>query len=310
MRLILVPALVVILLRLLLAPVTLASHTAICAIVRDQNDDLEEWIQHHRSIGVQKFYIFDNGSEPPASTVLHEHMSSGVVTYATISDGVNGTNPQFIAYNSCLTTYSILHRFIGFIDVDEFVIIALRRVNIGRILDLYRDFGGLSLNWKIFGSSGHDKRPAGGVLQSYCTCQAGFDMHTKVFVNTARVTSLEVEDPLCSYADEHGKVLFTSDPHNVCYARKDLSSVSITFKEVRGPFQDLSVTAPMMYINHYLTKSRADYQRKLQRGRADLPVRHGDTVNDRGWELFESVQESCTSRQCGCTDSTKNAGTV
>lgn len=302
-----VPVALVALLLRLLAPVTASSHTAICAIVRDQNDDLEEWIQHHRSIGIQKFYIYDNGSNPPASSVLHEHITSAVVTYIPIPDALNGTNPQFTAYNRCLATYSTLHKFIGFIDVDEFVIVGLRRVNIGKLLDHYRDFGGLSLNWKIFGSSGHDNRPIGGVLQNYCTCQPGFDMHTKVFVNTAKVNSLEAEDPLCSYGDEQGKVLFTTNPHNVCFARKDLFSVSITFKEVRGPFQDLRVTAPLMFINHYMTKSRSDYQRKIERGRADLPVRRGDPTHDRSWELFESVQSACTSRQCGCSDSTRDA---
>lgn len=298
------PALVVILLRLL-APAMSSDeslHIAICAIVRDQNDDLEEWIQYHNSIGIHRFYIYDNGSVPPASNVLQKQMSEGVVIYATI----NGTSPQFFAYNKCLVKYSSSHDFIGFIDVDEFVVVAHRGIKIGRVLDHYSDFGGLSLNWKIFGSSGHGVRPAGGVLQNYCTCEPGFDRHTKIFVNTARITSLEVQDPLCSYGDQHGKVLFTSDPHHVCYARKDLYSVSVTFKHVKGPFHHLNVTAPLIYINHYVTKSRADYQRKLDRGRASLPMRHGNKYHsDRSWEEFELIQERCTSTRCGCSTITK-----
>lgn len=230
-----------------------------------------------------KFYIYDNGSEPPASTVLHKYMRADIVTYSTIPDGVNGseTAPQVAAYNECLTRYGISHSFIGFIDVDEFVNIGLRKANICSILDNYRDFGGLSLNWKIFCSSGHDHRPVGGVLQNYCTCEPGFNRLTKVFVNTAKVLSLEVIDPLCSYEGMHGKVLFIAGSHNVCYARRDLTSVSVSFEKVRGATHILNITAPVIFINHYITKSRADYRRKIERGRADLPIRRGTPLIDR-----------------------------
>ena len=300
MRMIVVPALVVFLLHQL-RPVELLSPTAICAIVRDQNDDLEEWIQHHRSIGIQSFYIYDNGSTPPASTVLLDLMSSGIVTYTVIPDGANGTNGQFNAYNDCLARYYKRHRFIGFLDVDEYVYIALQNVGVDRLLSHYRDFGGVSLNWKLFGSSGHDKRPAGGVLQNYCTCQPGFDTHTKVFVNTAKMASTRAQKPPCSYGGQHSAVLFNANPHNVCYAGDTLFSVSITFQKMRGPFHNLTVTAPLMFIKHYITRSRADFQVKLQRGRADLPLRHGHPLNDRDWAFFERIQRLCTSKRCGCS---------
>ena len=295
-----VPIAILVLLQML-AKGTPSPSVAICAVVRDQNDDLQEWVEHHRSIGVHKFYIYDNGSNPPASDVLLKHITAGVVTCTTIPDGANGTNAQFNAYNMCLTTYSSFHGFLGFIDVDEFVTIALRRVTISSILSLYTDYVGLSLNWKIYGSSGHDSRPAGGMQQNYCTCEPGYDKHTKVFVNTAKVLSMQTQHPLCAYGGLQGRALFTSDPHQNCFMGDNSSSVSITHREFRGPFHALEVTSPLMYIKHYITRSREDYQKKLDRGRADLPLRHGHPLNDRDWEFFEYIQTRCTSRKCGCS---------
>ena len=69
----------------------------------------------------------------------------------------------------------------GFIDSDEFIIISdklktsyakshrepLQFVN---ILRQYEKYGGLVLYWKMFGSSGHIRRPKGGLLVNYHRC--------------------------------------------------------------------------------------------------------------------------------------------
>ena len=53
------------------------AYLAVCLGVKDQNEDLREWIEYHRSIGVGKFYIFDDNSTVPAAPGLQDLMQEG-----------------------------------------------------------------------------------------------------------------------------------------------------------------------------------------------------------------------------------------
>lgn len=37
-------------------------YVALCVIVKNQAADLQEWLQYHRFIGVEKVYLYDNNS--------------------------------------------------------------------------------------------------------------------------------------------------------------------------------------------------------------------------------------------------------
>jgi hypothetical protein len=77
--------------------------------------------------------------------------------------------PQGISYDHCLKRYRDYHRFMAFIDDDEFII--LKRVSrIHEILKHYERAGSVQLNWVVFGSSGHQSVPATGMLANYAKC--------------------------------------------------------------------------------------------------------------------------------------------
>ena len=64
------------------------AYLAICLGVKDQNEDLREWIEYHRYIGVGKFYVFDDNSTVPAASTLQDliqegkHCTTGQVSHA------------------------------------------------------------------------------------------------------------------------------------------------------------------------------------------------------------------------------------
>ena len=43
-------------------------------------------------------------------------------------------------------------------------------VRVQDILRPYQLYGGLQVNWRQFGSSGHDAKPQGGILRNYWKC--------------------------------------------------------------------------------------------------------------------------------------------
>eukprot|EP00775_Hariotina_reticulata_P011536 gene11536-11679_t len=97
-------------------------YIAICAVVKDQGKDL-------RWLGVSKFYIYDNNSTLPAMMVLWDYLRDGIVEYQYFL-GKPRKKPEFTdtnqykAYHSCLLQHFRQHRWLAFIDVDEFFVFA------------------------------------------------------------------------------------------------------------------------------------------------------------------------------------------
>lgn len=53
------------------------AYLAMCLVVKNQGDDLREWVDYHRSIGVEKFYIFDDNSTIPSLVVVEDLVDAG-----------------------------------------------------------------------------------------------------------------------------------------------------------------------------------------------------------------------------------------
>lgn len=53
------------------------AYLAMCLGVKDQNEDLREWIRYHQSLGVGKFYVFDDSSIVPAAEDIQDLIQEG-----------------------------------------------------------------------------------------------------------------------------------------------------------------------------------------------------------------------------------------
>ncbi|GAX84158.1 hypothetical protein CEUSTIGMA_g11581.t1 [Chlamydomonas eustigma] len=183
------------------------SYSALCAVSKDENGyDIREWIHHHLCLGVGTIYLYDHGSATMLDDLLSDYISSGQV-FVHRFEGRHTrfrefpTKPslqrflstaQGYAYWSCLNTHGGSHSFIGFLDVDEFVVINDRKVNsLNGILRDYEQYGAVAFHWRILGSSGLEKRPldsaASSVVDTYTACisvMSRMNKQIKSFVNT------------------------------------------------------------------------------------------------------------------------------
>lgn len=96
----------------------LRTKVAICAIVRNENRYLREWIEWHKGLGVEKFFIYDNGhgnDENPRGVIGNDPQV--VIMDWRDRDG----NTQCEAYDECYREHGSEFDWMGFIDIDEFV---------------------------------------------------------------------------------------------------------------------------------------------------------------------------------------------
>ncbi len=71
-----------------------------------------------------------------------------------------------IAYGHCLKKYGSLCRWLAFIDADEFIVPKTFTGSLPDFLVPYEQYGGIGINWLVFGSNGHIEKPA-SQIESY-----------------------------------------------------------------------------------------------------------------------------------------------
>jgi hypothetical protein len=222
-------------------------YLSIVAIAKNEGVNFKEWLDYHISIGVEHFYIYDNCSTDNTKDVLKPYIDSGVVTYRYWDFEAPC---QLTSYNNALDLYKEDSRWIAFIDIDEF----LKPISksLPEVLKNYEEFGGLGVNWLIYGSSGHDRRPDGGILENYkqhSNYDFSANLHIKSIVNPRAVKEF-INPHFCTFNDGH-----------FC--------VNENKEIISGPWTK-AYSGNVIRINHYYCKSKEDFELKQSRGRADL----------------------------------------
>lgn len=221
-------------------------YLSICCIVKDENDYLAEWLDYHRKIGAEHFYIYDNGSKIPVREAIH---ALGYDAFVTVTS-MPGQNMHVKAYQHCIDNFGYGSRWIGFIDMDEFIVPKNEGASLPEFLEKYKDYGGLAVSWLIFGSNNHIQKPAGSQLKNFTRrSEVSFlpNRHIKSIVQPRHVQS--------AYKSH----CFKFKPGFAC--------VNEHFVPVEEALADVSVD--MIQLNHYYCRSLNEYRQKVERGISD-----------------------------------------
>lgn len=134
---------------------------AVCSVIKNEADDIAEWIVHHAGIGVEAFYIYDNGSTDDTPRIL-DALSK---RYTIIRYSLLHQPAQSLTYWHFLQTHRFDAEWAALIDADEFI--NPESGSISGYLDRDEACAGIAMNWSTFGSSGHKTRPQGLCIESF-----------------------------------------------------------------------------------------------------------------------------------------------
>ena len=238
-------------------------YLSVCAIVKDENAYLREWIEYHKLVGVERFFIYDNGSRVP----IAETLAADVVTGRVIVHNFPGHARQTEAYMNCAYHCGRTSFWVAFIDVDEFLV-PKGTDDIRNILRDYQGYAALAVNWQTFSSSGHQTRPPGLQIENFLM-RGPVSFHWNAHIKTiARPTAIE-SAPNCHF--------FTYG-NGMCCVNEDRWMVP-------GPF-NTPPTARRLQLNHYFNRSRAEFLDKVGRGAAD--------GTQKKLDFFDLVERECS----------------
>jgi Glycosyltransferase family 92 len=221
---------------------------SICAIFQNEAPYLKEWIEFHRLVGVQHFYLYNHCSKDDYAAVLQPYLASGLVelqTIATPAPGIKKFNAlQLGCYNECLKCFGAHNQWIAFLDVDEYLM-PMQQNSLISVLKEFEKFGGVGVNWLVFGTSGIKKLdPSQLLIESLTRCSTtsyAVNKHIKSIVQP-RYTSHFVDPHYAIYRDDYYQVNTDKIPFDGRY------STYMRTNKLR--------------INHYWTKDEEFFYRE------------------------------------------------
>lgn len=151
-------------------------YLSICAMFNDEAPYLKEWIEYHRMVGVEHFWLYNNNSTDDYLKVLKPYISKGIVELIDWpgADGVNYLPIQRKAYNHCIENCGKKTSWLAVIDIDEFVI-PVKKPNLVAFLaefDKQPHIGGITINWQVYGTSGLATLPKDKLMVESLTYKA------------------------------------------------------------------------------------------------------------------------------------------
>lgn len=161
---------------------------AIASIFKNENPYLLEWIEFHRLVGVDHFFLYDNDGGPETEVLLRSYIEEGIVTRHrwTQYDGSRHDRPtgfgrrdkNHLAFGHAARNHAKQCDWLMKIDLDEFLL-PMAGNHLRPLIARYdrNRVRGLCVPRFNFGDGGHVKKPAGLVTESYLTREAESSDH-------------------------------------------------------------------------------------------------------------------------------------
>jgi Domain of unknown function. len=224
---------------------------AICAIFKNEDAFLEEWIEYHLILGVEHFFLYNNNSEDCFLAKLKPYIDAGLVTL----NDCPSIPGQLDAYKHWYENYRHETQWCTFLDIDEFICPKYKHT----ILDWLRDYEKypvVLMYWLMFGTSGKISPDSSiPMIEQYTNCWSKKTTIGKVFYNTD-FDIVELKRNMNHFLKIKWKWI-TMRPFN------DSGNVVINEK-----CHKTNNKGDTVQINHYWSRSFEDYKNKVSRGRA------------------------------------------
>lgn len=242
--------------------------SAICAIARNEEEYLSEWITYHLDLGFDHIFLYDNNN-PENESILHLCQGQAWEAQVTVTDYRGRTAAQLAAYNECYAAIRKDYDWVAFVDVDEFVTFGTQcpYANINHYLENVKGFDAVFINWMYYGDNEKVRQSSEPVIARFPSpipdCPE--NKHIKSIIKTSADITF-VRNPHCP----DGEIRICDDCQQPILKNE--------------PFQQPSFK--MLYIRHYGTKTVEEFIRnKALRGAAD------QNFNPYKMELFYRINK-------------------
>jgi hypothetical protein len=227
---------------------------ALVCIAKDEDNYIEEWINYHFKLGFDKIFIYEN------------NWRCKLDIPNVVKIPFDGELKQVEAYNSFLKNYKSDFDWVGFIDVDEFLVLSEDKI----VKDFFNRFNkmpGVAVNWFLFGDNSLERVENNefSLIKRFTKRQSTPNDHIKSFIN------LKVSES------------FVMNVHN-----PSMKISNQEFELFNGPFCK-NCSTKYAQINHYFCKTIDEFKLKVEKGRADVNLKRN--YNEHSSHNFNEVED-------------------
>lgn len=229
---------------------------SICAIFKNEASYLKEWIEYHKIVGIDHFYLYNNNSEDDYASVLKPYIEKDCVTLVQWPQN----QAQMQAYHDGIEKFKDETEWLAFIDIDEFIVPNLTDTIYTFLKPFQKNRPVVIVYWKMFGTAGKINRNVENlVIEDFTVSWRKYTNIGKIFYNTAFGFDKcdRYNKTLHHYA--WGKFGFISVPPVNVFGK------ICVFGKNPVPFNSDESCFPIQ-INHYFTKSCEEYASKRAKG--------------------------------------------
>lgn len=236
-----------------------AYQLSIATIFQNEAPYLKEWIEYHRMVGVQHFWLYNDASTDNWAEVLAPYIEQGIVE---VTDWASPTTAAFISYQCMANIDAIkkargVSKWLALIDTDEFLLPAQERTVTECLNKHFANAAGVYINWHHFGTGGVRLKPGQSMLFTLTACSDQYHPSNKTGKSIVRPECIRVDDVWNThhYVLESDKYYCNGDGQQLSFAGLDLKL-------------DGKIHNKFMRINHYrMRDENFFYNVRLERTR-------------------------------------------
>lgn len=128
---------------------------ALCAIAKQENNYIREWVEHYKSIGFEHIFLYDNNDIDGErfDSVIGDYIHNGFVT---VLDVRGETAAQTSSYTNCYNRLGKGFDWMAFFDIDEFLSLDKKYKTISDFLsnNKFSKYNCIRICWKQFTDNG------------------------------------------------------------------------------------------------------------------------------------------------------------
>ena len=142
-----------------------STKVCLCGIGKLENNYVREWVEHHKKLGFNKIFLYDNNDVDGErfEDVIGDYVKSG---YVEILDVRGEPNRQISAYDELYHGKAKAYDWVAYFDIDEFLFLDNAKSIQEFVNDRkYTAFNEIAINWKYYDDNGQV-----GVVNNHYAC--------------------------------------------------------------------------------------------------------------------------------------------
>lgn len=148
---------------------------SVCAVFKNEAKHIKEWIEYHKLIGVDHFYLYSSGSSDYFLSILNPYIDSGEIQLMQWPDASSQVDEDSFSFsivsrisayeNACRVQAIDETKWLIFLNIDEFLL-PPNGENIHALLEKYDEYPGVTLSSNYFNAEAGSIPPKNLMIES------------------------------------------------------------------------------------------------------------------------------------------------